>query len=332
MGKVEAAIREKKKRRPLVWLLIPLALGGGLLFFNVQDGNRSSVNTIVKKQQSQFGAPVNSDSNTQKLSRMKNDDTKEADISLQNNITKEKSGNEKAIKTVYQKQPDKSNAFSNNKPKLSDYGRDNIVSNNIVSVSELGMKNEPSDEVNYNSLSRPVLSAEKLFADNRVQHEWKLQQDLFPGDKVESVVDSLLAKSSVAQIRVIYKWEWGITVKSGFSNNTQDIFSLLKAESAYDLYASPNAGSGGQGNIAPSRSEATFSFGAGVQVKRNISDRTSLSAGLIYAQYSNSRKTGTRVDSSRIVNNNVASYAADYFYRPGNTNEYKSTYHFWNCL
>jgi hypothetical protein len=81
----------------------------------------------------------------------------------------------------------------------------------------------------------------------------------------------------------------------------------------------------------PSTISPGFTFSVGAEIKRELSKRFSVSAGLNYTQLNTRSKVGDRINSSNIVNNGVRGYlfVQSYYLLDQNENkEYKNKYHF----
>jgi|GEM_PF-6346489 len=323
---VEAAIRKKKRKNLLLWLLLPLVLCGGLLILLMENGKKNSAGTVAQQASQHIGAPapVNKKENTFSVNDKKAIDK---NVVEEEPAVKEKPAtkNEVTHAAAIESKPKKT-FIKKNQPAIPLPYADNSSNDDLLS-GERPQRNFPI-ETDTRVFNAPLSVSEKLMSAAKKEMKWEVQQSRLPCEEIEIRMDSLMHTFFVSSPLQNNKWEWSVSVKSGFSNNSENVFGIWGEEKAYDLSSLPNTGSGGQSMIPPSGTGAAFSFGVGVEVKKRLSNRTFLSWGLQYAQYSNSRKTGARVDSLRVVNNNFVSYTADYFYRAGNNSTYKSTYRF----
>jgi hypothetical protein len=81
----------------------------------------------------------------------------------------------------------------------------------------------------------------------------------------------------------------------------------------------------------PSTISPGIAFSGGAEVKRELSKRFSVSAGLNYAQFNTRSKVGQRVNATQVVNNGVRGYLyvqSYYMIDPLENMEYKNRYHF----
>ena len=129
-------------------------------------------------------------------------------------------------------------------------------------------------------------------------------------------------------------WKWGISFSAGSSKIAQDILSLSNDKSYNSTsYNNPGASQGsGQTFYPASSSKPSFSFKAGIVVKKNLTKRSSLSVGIDYAYLADRIKTGIKIDSSLFL---PSLYNAPYFYigAPVNNSstsqkEYTDRFHF----
>jgi hypothetical protein len=126
-------------------------------------------------------------------------------------------------------------------------------------------------------------------------------------------------------------WSVGFAGTAGVSNINQSLFQPLnQANLSYAAYYPSNTGSGTPAVVnTPSGTNAGFSFAIGVSVKRNLSKRISLSAGLGYHYYSTGIHTGISVDSTLTINYGFAqSTSVNSYYRNGEGKEFTNQYHF----
>lgn len=140
------------------------------------------------------------------------------------------------------------------------------------------------------------------------------------------------------------KWEWGLTLHGGQSGITNGNFTrLFVSERVADVNnfsfqgnSFPNFASSGNpfpnssANTPPSALKPGFGFTAGVFVKKQLTRRTSISAGLQYTRFSTSHKVGKRITDTLIILRNSTSdqKTIEEHFRLGNTDSYINKYHF----
>ncbi len=128
------------------------------------------------------------------------------------------------------------------------------------------------------------------------------------------------------------KWQSGISANAGIARVVQG--GLINAfEKSLVMDAAAYNGSvqtpGSPGNNKPAFINAGLNWGAGVFVQRNVGDRLQLSAGLQYQYFSTNNSIGSRVDSTRIINNGTSNdLRIERYYSNGTDGRYTSNYHF----
>lgn len=131
-------------------------------------------------------------------------------------------------------------------------------------------------------------------------------------------------------------WEWGLSVRGGRSGITNGNFtSLFARESVADMFSSPTFSNQSVSPSAtttlPSALKPGFGFSTGVLVSKQLTRRTSLSAGLQYTRFSTSHKVGKQVTDSLVIlrsGNSADQKSIEEYFRVGNTDSYVNKYHF----
>jgi hypothetical protein len=132
------------------------------------------------------------------------------------------------------------------------------------------------------------------------------------------------------------KIKWGINLSAGTSVITEDAFSFKSSYAAADRQYSvpgsspgggPATGGGGTGNpstyytYSQSQNEPAFAFKAGVHARKNISKRSSLSAGLGYSYLADRIKIGTNQSPAQ-------SFSALWYYSGSPQKTHTDHFHF----
>jgi hypothetical protein len=134
------------------------------------------------------------------------------------------------------------------------------------------------------------------------QGDRNLTSDDSTGSKLEGSKDtrSVQAVSKKKGDKVHRKITWGINFSAGSSVITEDAFSFKSSSANADIgfASSPGNSTGGGGPVTYSRypqsqSEPALAFKAGINTRKNISKRSSLSAGLGYSYLADKMKVGT---------------------------------------
>jgi len=114
--------------------------------------------------------------------------------------------------------------------------------------------------------------------------------------------------------KVSNKITWGINISAGSSVITEDAFSFKSSYATADrqystpgsnIGGTPATGAGGPGgptayyNYSQSQNKPAFAFKVGINARKNISKRSSLSVGLGYSQLADKIEIGTNQGSSQ---------------------------------
>ena len=144
--------------------------------------------------------------------------------------------------------------------------------------------------------------------------------------------------------RVARNWQWGVAANAGmafvregngldFGQTMMDDLSMASSSGLMGPSFAPSPPSTVPGpSFAPStpseiRPGSAFTIGG--MVKRNFSNRISVSATLSYAQYNTHTRVGERIEQNQIVNSGVMGYqnVGSYFLNT-KTRDYSNRYHF----
>jgi hypothetical protein len=125
-------------------------------------------------------------------------------------------------------------------------------------------------------------------------------------------------------------WTWGLTGSAGASEISQGLFQSSNGNAAgYTSYPTANGSSGGSIAYSPSDIAGGFSYSIGAFVKRSLSERIYLSAGIDYHYYSTSIQTGQQVDSMLyLYSASLAAVQVSRYYQYGMKQSYTNQYHF----
>jgi hypothetical protein len=126
------------------------------------------------------------------------------------------------------------------------------------------------------------------------------------------------------------KLQWGINVSAGSSVITEDRFSFKSSSAQADLsYNSPGSfpSGGGLTPYPPSANQSVFAFKAGVVIRKEISRRSKLSAGLQYAYLGDRIKAATTQTQTGTQQSNSSSGLFSY-YRAIPQKTYTDRFHF----
>jgi len=161
------------------------------------------------------------------------------------------------------------------------------------------------------------------------------QNEITQGDKNLPINDKSKNTKSVPVVNkkksenVSNKITWGINFSAGSSVITEDAFSFKSSDAAADKqYAPPGSatggplpGGGGPMTYPESQSEPAFAFKIGINARKNISKRSSLSAGLGYSYLADKIKVGTTMGQ-------LQSAFSLYYYSGSPQQAYTDHFHF----
>lgn len=346
--KVERSIRKEKKRRFAFWYwFLLLLLGGGIataILFNPATNDKT---TIANSQ-------IEKNTNNPILTHVKKDSSNIGEIIIDTGKNSEEILIQKEIvvdeiNTV----PAKSSKISNINSSVSElkntlYKKTGTVkattTNKIKNQTEkkqLAANTIGASEQQFESASeRETIPAEKSVSRNIVNQidTAVVKVNKIPDwENADSVTNDLaLADSFSKPIKKetanqkLNKWNWGVQFSAAKSGFSKGLFSLNKAVYAAPAYSNPGSGASGAPN--PSAIKPSFSWSAGLFIKKPVSKKLDISIGIDYHYLSTHQRIGSLVDSIRMINNASSNgVQINNFYRQagsGNTNSYTNKFHF----
>lgn len=291
---VEERIREKKRKRRILFFMIFscafLALGGyGVYQMQGTRGKAQEAKIKTQLTTTENTNPGNSDSlHLTSVNTISSQNKATAKTSITHEVTGEK---QQAQKSAI--------AFKNNDGILKRKDQVPATSPKQNESEKQGSANDASslttpDNSSDNKQGIPIDTTDHTIT-------------LAPGKKdtvIASLVDSTTTKQKSEQTantkpskkitQSKKKIEWGASISAGASTITQDHFSNGNANySSGNLSSAPGPYTGG-GSIYPqSANKPSFAFMAGVTLRKNISKRSSLSAGIQYSYMADKIKIGS---------------------------------------
>ncbi|MBL7699739.1 MAG: outer membrane beta-barrel protein [Chitinophagaceae bacterium] len=137
------------------------------------------------------------------------------------------------------------------------------------------------------------------------------------------IIDPIVKNSS--------KWSWGLNGVAGVSSVSEGNFFNLNFNKAQVEDVATVAMFAPQPPFTPSSISSGFTYSAGAFVKRDLSKKFSLSAGLNYLQLNTRNKVGSRINQRQVVNNGTRGYifvSSYYTLQQDQPSEYRNRYHF----
>lgn len=171
-----------------------------------------------------------------------------------------------------------------------------------------------------------------------------LAKDISANDAVakdpskKTLAKNALAKSNTTKSAASKNWSWGVSASAGVAKLADGkITDAFKSSENFDAALATQAPSNnsfmfrpvtaGVPPPKPSRVKPGAYFSVGGFVKKQISKRFAVSAGLQYTQHNHLIHTGNRVDSSQLVNNGAQVMNVARYYRADETSKFSNKYH-----
>lgn len=306
--------KEKMKRRVLVyWLAAGFILLAGVsayLFINKRENATGYVDIKTNPEKESYKIKQNTNRTTSEFKKL---DKK----TFTKTTAYKKNNNEVSVRkyqSVHQAftQTENAKAFNKNFSEISKKDPKNIV-----------IRKEQTTELLSHKFYNPYLTARindrTSLATNK---NLTSQKDTFSNSNI---------KKSIAAKKQIRKWKAGFNIYGGLSDNLSGLPGLDKSL-AYDAAPSNNATGGYTGytqNIT-SNFKASFSFGFGFFVKKQLGKRVSLPAGIDYRLYKVTSRVGRSITLNSMIYDSVDQRytSSNNYYRIGDTASYSNNYHF----
>lgn len=335
---VERRIRNEKKRRFMAWwpLFFLLAGGGitaGILLMNKKDKDEpittnykteSSIQSSMEK--TTVPEPVNNlksidntdtgtSKNTATIVKDKKDEIKIISDNTATSLKPIQQGKEKTTTAIVIKENGKQD--NNNDIVTADKQNKNQEPEPPVTTIVTSKSISPSnDSVKTNSIA--VIAKQEVIENKKPQ-----EQVLQPADSVTK------EKTTKPTDKKTKKWDWGISFSAGRSNTVDGLYfgNKLLFENAAALQTTSPGGTVDRSSFII---RSSFSWAAGLYIKKAVSKKLDINFGLGYSYFSTKRKVGSRVDSVRLINNYYSQgLTVGNFFRPGNSS-YTNGFHFIN--
>jgi hypothetical protein len=321
--RVEKQIRENKRKRRILFFiafsLIGLALAGyGIISLAGRSGLNSEAASVRTKDAPMNSTPQKSSNATKIVEKIPSyNKLVKTQKALPNaTVARASTANRRPSKNVNrssegERLPEKA---SNSMPEIASSKKTEfqVDSTQVDNSKNLSLSKNPSTHSDgQNRIANPLDS--KMVRAN---------------DSSVSKTVGKLTSVKKPQMRNQNKWKWGIDISLGSSTITQDAFSFKGASysdaNAYTAPGSANSGGPTSGVFyGPSGNSAAFAFKTGFQIKNEISARSSVRAGLMYAYMADKIKVG---QSGGYNQSSGSSRSAYYAATPQNT--YTEHFHF----
>ncbi|WP_276500601.1 outer membrane beta-barrel protein [Terrimonas pollutisoli] len=362
--KVEEELRKKKKRRVVffIFLLAGFSLLGYTGYFLVnhskqniadqtftQQTNNNSAeknNTVDSPAASSTTSNENGSINQDPLT-IKPNPTENSTIAeeLKNDrapeITKESGLNDKPVtaKILRDAIVKRSNAITEktaSRKKITDKKQvqpGNEQAESMTSKETADIKNDVAvgDEKRTNE---NIAKSQPDPSSNKTESKDELATDSVRKDSSLAKLDEKKTEQAVTKTtqKMNAKIRWGFDFGVGLSGMRDNAFLFSNGQKSMDrFYSSPiNSGSGGVYTppVSPSSTKAGPAFKLGIVAQKEITKRSSVSAGLQYAYLNTRMKVGSYWNTSVVVSNAVTqSLRLDAVYRAAPQKDYTNHYH-----
>lgn len=322
--KVELQIRKEKRRRRFIFWWLPLLLiGTGSAVYFMYPYLQNSNETISVDKRSNDQATVTTEKKKEKdpqpLTETKPVDIKTNDHPVKKPVVLQQS---MPLKVETKTNTPEQSLFTKSKGKIQ---TNQTVTTTISTKQDKPVVAEQKTEatVEVNTETEPIPVVEKK-TDGKVSiatQEPKKEQ-IQPSAEVSTATVPI--EPTAQQIHPVKKQplETAVVFRSGISGISQ-----FKAGSAADSF-NTTTGNPASPTARPSAIKTGVGFSVGLQFKKSISNRSSLSTGLAYSFYSATHQTGSVIYASAQFNNNVSVSSVNRYAASGNSNNYRSRYHF----
>ncbi len=302
--KIEEKIREKnRKRRVLFFILfslIALMLGG----YGIYNFSGSNTRSEAQNKLSEGDQPTGKN----KIDNSKNKELNKETIAIKPNIPAENADQEnKTLLVAKQKKIDQRSTrdrFITSDSRKNHISEDQTAINTNQAEKETRSDKTDQETVNTSSFDQQQVATDTTQKEIAKPNDKNLAVNDTTGSKREQLKDTRSAQvvNKKKTDKNFSKIAWGINFSAGTSVITEDAFSFKSSYAAADRQYSNSPGSVTGGPVTgpgtyyrypQSQNKPAFAFKAGIQARKNISKRSSLSAGLGYSYLADKIKVGS---------------------------------------
>jgi hypothetical protein len=339
-ARVQADIRKKKRRRPLIifLLLAGLMTGGAWLYFGVDwNGGNQQVGELNNKEQITNNKETEINNNNQTTPTQSNEATttstdKQDDFTNKNisnsdrNISKAVTTKDKNKKVASQIMP--KNAAVKKISNKEDFISADVENKKTPENEESGLPtlkgNASYLEVTPPDRMKAKTTPSIVFDSANIKPADKKDLPLKP-EELKKQVDSLAKKPFGAKTNNNKKknWEWGVSAGPGYANAKSELSLVKSIDRLFSTAATRDS------FLFSPDVKGSLAFNVGGYISKGINKRLRVKAGLNYEYYSTTMQVGSFVDSAKAVNQATGNLTmVDAYYRSGNQNKYTNAYHY----
>ncbi|MDZ4794619.1 MAG: hypothetical protein SGI83_10100 [Bacteroidota bacterium] len=334
---VERRIRKEKKRRFILWWpLFFLLLGGGIAagILLTSKKEKKEIITANKKTEKTIQSSLEKTNVPEQVNNsiiIQNPDTatnKNTAI-----IVKHTSDEIKIISQNAQPPSKFSKQIKENKATVLVGKKNNTENSNqdIAAADKQNNSQKHEPPVTAIVTSKPTTPLKDLVKTNDIAVVTKqaiVENKNLP-EQVPQPADSVSKKeTTITADKKKKKWDWGIHFSFGRSIIGQGL-SFGGQRFYFDALASQSSSPPGLFSNSSSPVRSSFSWSTGVYFKKAISKKLDFNMGLGYAYLSAKINAGSRVDSTRLINNYYSQgLTVNNFYRSAGNSSYTYGFHF----
>ena len=337
--KIEEKIREKNRKRRILFFILFSSIGLMLAGYGLYNLSERKTRSEAQHKLSEGNKP----NDESKTGNSKNQERNEETITIKPNVPAEniKQAN-KVLIVARQEQVTQSGKEEKHvtlMPERNPGSQKQDISTLNINQEEQ-KKDNRADSTSRGNAGISSFTQQPIITDTNQREIAKqgnknLAPDDTTGSKLEESKDtrSVQAASKKKGDKVPGKITWGINFSAGTSVITEDAFSFKSSSANADMqFASypgnstgggPLTGGGGPGTYSrypQSQSKPAFAFKAGINARKNISKRSSLSAGLGYSYLADKIKVGIAQGGTQ----SQSAFSLSYYTGAASTNLYRS--------
>ena len=351
---VEALIRRKRKRRFILYFILPTAIGLlSLLAIYMRPGGEKSpvvANTSIEENKQVVKKPAARNDQSAMaaeekiLNEINQSETTQATDLIHQSIIKvdqEEStfNNQPSPKT--QQELTNQNRIASKRESAT--GNKKLMKDQDVRQNDIARTNARTQESNplNNEEEKNIEATELKTKDELTKTNVSAKKDSVAIDSaqvIKSDTSSRVLPTDFAEAKAPQQgqpskkdYRLGVTLSTGLTSTRSSIFSLpvwSNSPDQFSQYPYPSTGSGIPSS-PPSEVKPGVSFSAALIGEKKVSNRIALTAGLGYSYQSTRIKAGMKKDTSiNVPITNLDNVPANGYYAVGEQRDYANSYHF----
>jgi hypothetical protein len=323
--KVEEQIQKKKDRRRVLFWLFPLLVVGGSTYWLLSGSGPSLTpgsSAHVQKQQPAAASNQRRQQTQTETAEQTIPGKNEPDASLlttPGTISSNHTPTTGLLSNNYTLLPSKSQKQDKTSlPAAQDQYTDRETVTAVETAelaSDLNGHNWPVTNIAVSGLASTVAGTEVYPAPGEALTEVNLAD----------LDSAMVSQAATAKSNKHRKWEWAVHVEGGITSVQS---YLIPMPSTRDAFASPSQGTSGLATTTSSSMDNGLAFAGGLTIKRAISGRAKITAGIQYNFHSTRMKVGQEIAADTVLVLSNRSVNIGNHYRPGSQQDYQNAFHF----